>query len=222
MIKAAIFDLDGTLSDTINTIAYYGNLALNTFGFESIPTETYKKLVGNGRDLLIHRMLDYHNADTEENYKNVGEKYDFEYESNVLYLTKPFSGTPELINSLKKDGIKCAVLSNKPDNVTGPIVAQLFGEGVLDLCAGAKKDIPIKPAPDGALEIADKFGVTPDECIFIGDTYVDITTGKNANMKTIGVLWGFRDEEELKNAGADFIVSKVEDIYSIISELNNK
>lgn len=220
MIKAAIFDLDGTLSDTITTIAYYGNHALNTFGFDNIPTEAYKKLVGNGRDLLIHRMLEFHNADTEENYKNVGAKYDFGYESDPLYLTKPFPGTPELITALKADGIKCAVLSNKPDNVTGPIVAQLFGEGALDLTAGAKKDVPIKPAPDGALGIAEKFGVAPDECIFIGDTYVDITTGKNARMKTIGVLWGFRDEEELQSAGADFLVSDTKEIYNIISALN--
>ncbi len=219
MIKAAIFDLDGTLSDTINTIAYYGNLALNAFGFENIPTETYKRLVGNGRDLLIHRMLQYHNADTEENYKNVGEKYDEAYENDVMYLTKPYDGTPELVKALKTDGIKCAVLSNKPDNVTGPIVALLFGEGALDFCAGAKEGVPIKPAPDGALGIAKEFGFLPEECIFIGDTYVDITTGKNAGMKTIGVLWGFRDEEELKNAGADYIVSKPAEIYDIISKL---
>lgn len=219
MIKAAIFDLDGTISDTINTIAYYGNSALSAYGFEAIPTETYKKLVGNGRDLLIHRMLGYHNADTEENYKNVGEKYDFLYEHDVLYLTKPFNGTPELIRDLKAIGVKCAVLSNKPDNVTVPIVNQLFGEGLFDICSGAKKDVPIKPAPDGALGIAEKLGVLPEECVFIGDTYVDITTGKNAKMKTIGVLWGFRDEEELKNAGADYIASEVCDIYNTISKL---
>lgn len=222
MIRAAIFDLDGTLSDTINTIAYYGNLALNTFGFKSIPTEVYKRLVGNGRDLLIHRMLDYYNSDTEGNYKNVGEKYDSEYEADVLYLTKPFDGTPELIKQLKGDKLKCAVLSNKPDNVTAPIVARLFGEGSLDICAGAKKNIPIKPAPDGAIKIAEDFGITPEECIFIGDTYVDITTGKNAGMKTIGVLWGFRDEEELKKAGADYIVKKPDEIYDIILKLNDR
>lgn len=222
MIRAAIFDLDGTLSDTINTIAYYGNLALNTFGFKSIPAEVYKRLVGNGRDLLIHRMLDYYASDTEENYEKVGEKYDFEYESDVLYLTKPFDGTPELIEKLKGDKLKCAVLSNKPDNVTAPIVAKLFGEGTLDICAGAKKNIPIKPAPDGALKIAEELRLTPEECIFIGDTYVDITTGKNAGMKTIGVLWGFRDEEELKNAGADYIVKKPDEIYDIISKLNDR
>ena len=221
MIKAVLFDLDGTLSDTIHTIAYYGNLALSTHGFPEIPTETYKKLVGNGRDLLIHRMLEYHNADTEENYIKVGKKYDDEYENDVMYLTKPYDGTPELLKDLKKDGIKCAVLSNKPHNVTGPVVELLFGKGTLDLCAGAKQGIPIKPAPDGALEIAKELGLSPEECIFVGDTYVDITTGKNAKMKTIGVLWGFRDEEELKNAGADFIVSHPSEIYDIIKKLSN-
>lgn len=219
MIKAAIFDLDGTLSDTINTLAYYGNLALNTYGFPEIPTEVYKKLVGNGRDILIHRMLEYHNADTEENYMNVGGKYDAEYEKDVMYLTKPYDGTAELLSDLKADGIKCAVLSNKPHNVTKPVVELLFGNGVFNICAGAKEGIPIKPAPDGALEIAKELGFSCDECIFIGDTYVDITTGKNAGMKTIGVLWGFRDEEELKNAGADFIVLHPKEIYNIIKGL---
>ncbi len=216
MIKACIFDLDGTLSDTINTIAYYGNRALSSFGFPEIPTDVYKKLVGNGRDLLIHRMLEFHNADTEENYINVGGKYDEGYENDVMYLTKPYDGTPELLASLKASGIKCAVLSNKPHNVTAPIVELLFGKGVLDLCAGAKEGVPIKPAPDGAFEIANELSLSPDECIFIGDTYVDITTGKNAGMKTIGVLWGFRDEEELQNAGADYIVSSANEIYDIV------
>lgn len=215
MIKSVIFDLDGTLSDTLNTIAYYGNLALKTYGFETIPTEEYKKLVGNGRDILIHRMLEFVGADNDENYKNVGEKYDFEYESNVLYLTKPFDKTPELVKSLKEKNVKCAVLSNKPDNVTGPIVEQLFGKGAFDICRGAVPGVPIKPEPDAALAIMKEFGLNPEECLFVGDTYVDITTGKNAGMKTIGVLWGFRDEEELRSAGADFIVSSPDEIYEI-------
>lgn len=221
MIKAVLFDLDGTLSDTIHTIAYYGNLALSTHGFSGIPTDTYKKLVGNGRDLLIHRMLEYHNADTEENYIKVGKKYDDEYENDVMYLTKPYDGTPELLKDLKKDGIKCTVLSNKPHNVTQPVVELLFGKGILDICAGAKPGVPIKPAPDGALEIVKELGLSPEECIFVGDTYVDITTGKNAGMKTIGVLWGFRDEEELKNAGADYIVSHPSEIYDIVKKLSD-
>lgn len=222
MIKAVIFDLDGTLSDTITTIAYYGNLALNTYGFGSIDTEIYKKLVGNGRDLLIHRMLDVFGADTEENYNNVGAKYDKEYEKAPLYLTAPYDKTPELVSNLKAAGIKCAVLSNKPDNVTGPIVDLLFGEGAIDLCHGARIGIPIKPAPEGALLTAEELDITPGECVFVGDTYVDITTGKSAGMKTIGVLWGFRDEKELTEAGADYIVSSPEQIYNIIQKLNER
>ncbi len=222
MIKAVIFDLDGTLSDTIDTIAYYGNLALNTYGFGSIDTPKYKQFVGNGRDLLIHRMLTAFDADTEENYNNVGKKYDAEYEKSPLYLTAPYDKTPELISDLKSNGIKCAVLSNKPDNVTGTVVDLLFGENTLDLCHGARAGIPIKPAPDGAILTAQELGIAPEECIFVGDTYVDITTGKNAGMKTIGVLWGFRDEKELTEAGADYIVSSPEQIYNIVQTLNQR
>lgn len=222
MIKAAIFDLDGTLSDTITTIAYYGNSALQNHGFAEIPTEVYKKLVGNGKDILIHRMLDYYGADTEENFAKVCKDYDIGYEKAPLYLTAPYDGTPEAVKTLIENGIKCAVLSNKPDNVTTPIVEELFGKGHFEVCHGARDGVPIKPAPDGAVLTAKEMGFDVTECVFVGDTYVDIQTGKSAGMKTIGVLWGFRDYEELKNAGADFIISHPSEIFDIISSLNKQ
>lgn len=213
-MKAFIFDLDGTLSDTLSSIAFYANSALKKFGFGEIPVERFKHLVGNGRDLLIHRALAEFDADNEENFEKVCKEYDTLYEADVICLAKPYDGIVEMLKNLKASNKKIAVLSNKPHNVTVPIVHELFGD-IFDVAYGARDGIELKPMPGGALMVADELGVHPSECVFIGDTDNDILTGVNAGMKTIGVLWGFRDEEELKNAGADYIVSKAYEITEI-------
>lgn len=215
MTKLCIFDLDGTLTNTLPAIAHFGNSALSAHGFKEIPTEKYKKLVGNGRDLLIHRMLAENSADTSENFDNVGKAYDAAYEADPLYETKPYDGIIALLDELKKTGIKLAVLSNKPDNVAQDVVKLFFGDR-FDAVYGQRTGIAVKPDPTAALMIADEFESDVSETVFIGDTYVDITTGKRAGMKTIGVLWGFRDEEELLGAGADNIVSSPSEILEKI------
>lgn len=215
MTKLCIFDLDGTLSNTIPAIEYFGNSALSKFGFPTIPQERYKLLVGDGRDVLIHRMLAENGLDNEENYKKVGAAYDSAYEQDPLYLTNPYDGIIELLDDLKKSGIKIAVLSNKPDNVCADVVRLFFGDR-FDAIYGQRTGIKTKPAPDSAFMICAELGISESETVFIGDTNVDIRTGKNAGMETIGVLWGFRDEAELKGAGANYIVSHPSEILDII------
>ena len=218
MIKTCIFDLDGTLINSLPAIAHFGNTALSAYGFPTHETEKYKYVVGDGAAVLVHRMLGEY--DTDENYKKVKAEYDRLYESDVLYNTFPYDGIKELLSNLKQNGIKIAVLSNKPHNVTSMVVTKLFGENTFDICFGQRDNIPKKPAPDGALIICKEIGCTKDEVIFIGDTNVDIRTGKNAGFTTIGVLWGFRDENELKEANADYIVSSTDKILDIV--LNRK
>lgn len=218
MIKTCIFDLDGTLINSLPAIAHFGNTALSAYGFPIHETEKYKYLVGDGAAVLVHRMLGEY--DTDENYKKVKAEYDRLYESDVLYDTFPYDGIKELLSNLKQNGIKIAVLSNKPHNVTSMVVTKLFGENTFDICFGQRNNIPKKPAPDGALIICKELGCAKDEVIFIGDTNVDIRTGKNAGFTTIGVLWGFRDENELKEANADYIVSSTDKILDIV--LNRK
>lgn len=215
MTKLCIFDLDGTLTDTIPAISHFGNSALSKFGFPEISPDRYKILVGNGRDLLIHRMLEEVGANTQENYINVGKAYDAGYEADPLYKTAPYDGIMELLDSLKNAGIKIAVLTNKPDNVAQDVVKLFFGDR-FDLIVGQKPGVKIKPDPEGAFAIASELGTDTSECVFIGDTYVDISTGKNAGMTAIGVLWGFRDEAELLGAGADHIVAHPSEIFDII------
>ena len=215
VVKLCIFDLDGTLTNTIPAISHFGNTALKSYSFPAIEPEKYKSLVGNGRDVLIHRMLKCFNADTDENFDKVGKAYDHAYESDPLYKTKPYDGIPELLDTLKANGVKIAVLSNKPHNVAIDVVKMFFGDK-FDAAYGQRKGITNKPAPDGALMLAKELGVSPSESAFIGDTYVDIETGKNSGMLTIGVLWGFRDRSELENAGAEHIVAIPAEIANTI------
>lgn len=206
-MKAVIFDLDGTLTNTLNAIAHFGNLALCENGFGAIETDAYRHLVGNGRAVLIHRMLAWHNADTEENFNKVCTVYDAHYEADPLYDTDAYDGIRPVLNELKERKVKLAVCSNKPDNVVNDVVRKVFGNNIFDYVCGATDDMPVKPDPAPALKIAYELGVSPSDCIFTGDTNVDILTAKNAGMTSIGVLWGFRDYDELKEAGADYIIS---------------
>ena len=221
MIKAVFFDLDGTVSDTLNSIAYFGNNALKCNGFSEIDAKEYRYFAGNGRVILVHRMLKFLGIDSEENYNKVANKYDEEYEKNPMLHTKTFDGMIKTLKNLKEKGLKLAVLSNKPDNVTQMVIEKMYG-GLFDCVYGKKDSILPKPDPQGAKQIAEELGVLTTECVMVGDTDVDILTAKNADMKSIGVLWGFRDENELKSCGADYICKKPTEILDIISKIENE
>lgn len=216
MIKAVIFDFDGTLMNTLPGIAHFGNEALKEIGAEPIAEEKYKYFVGDGRNKLIRRMLEHYGANTDENYEKVGKKYDFLYEADVMYGSVVYDGIQSLLERLADFGVKCAMLSNKPDNVAQMLVRENFA-GKFDICFGQRDGVPTKPNPRAALEIAEKLGVPPEECLFVGDTSVDVLTGKNAGMLTCGVLWGFRDREELKIA--DYLANKPEDVFETVKKI---
>ena len=181
MIRAVIFDFDGTLADSLETIAYIGNLALEENGFAPIPKDRYRRLVGDGRSALIHRMLAEYQADTPENFCRVCRTYDMHYHAAGLHTTKPYAGILELLEVLADHGIRLCVCSNKPHDVVESSVAVLFGER-FDVVMGQKEGVPVKPAPDSALAICKELDIPPAECLFVGDTNVDIETAKNAGM----------------------------------------
>lgn len=210
-----IFDLDGTLTDTLPAIAYFGNNALAAHGFETFEANRYKKFVGDGMDTLIHRMLAAQGADSEENFLKVRKTYDDAYSKDMLHDTKAYDGVAETLQALKERGERLAVLSNKPHHVAAPVVELFFGGELFDFVRGQTADVPKKPAPDGALAICRDLGEDIKNAVFIGDTNVDIKTGKSAGMKTVGVLWGFRDRAELEGAGADYIISRPSELLDI-------
>ncbi|MBQ8815167.1 MAG: HAD family hydrolase [Lachnospiraceae bacterium] len=213
MIKACIFDLDGTVADTLTTIAYFANEALKKFGFPAIETEKYKILVGNGAKVLVRRMFETVGA-PEEMYDEVLSYYVSTYDQKFMYLTTAFDGIIDMLQGMKAKGIKTAIVSNKPDSTTCKISEELFGD-LIDLCRGGREGVPLKPDPQAVVKTMDALHVSPEECLYVGDTGTDMKTGKNAGIYTIGVTWGFRGEQELRDTGADVIVYSPAEILAI-------
>lgn len=219
MIKACIFDMDGTVANTLNSIAHFANNALLSAGLPSIDTEEYKQLVGNGAKTLVKRMLLKVGAD-ENLFDEVFTKYSTDYENDFLYLTKPYEGIIEMLTEIKNRGIINTILSNKPHTTAIKVSDALFKDGLIDKCYGARENIPLKPDPAGVLEIMNELGLKKEECIYIGDTSTDMKTGKGAGLYTVGVSWGFRKTEELEDNGADAIISHPSELLDIIDKLS--
>ena len=219
MIKACIFDMDGTVSNTINSIAYFANNALKKAGLKEIETDVYKKLVGNGAKVLVERMLKTVGA-PQSYYDEVAYEYNTKYDNDFLYLTEPYDGIIDMLKELKKMGLSVAILSNKPHATALKVSDALFSSELVDICYGGRDGIALKPDPSGVFEILNELNIEKEECLYIGDTATDMKTGKGAGLYTIGVLWGFRDREELENGGADKIIKHPFELLDIINSFN--
>ena len=206
-MKAVIFDLDGTLLNTIDTITYYSNKALSKFGFATATADEFKYFVGNGAVKLIERALSKSGEWTSEDFEN-----------EPLYLTKSFPGIFEMLTELKSEGVKIGVLSNKPDEAVQGVVKKFFGD-LPDIVSGGKKGVPLKPDPAAAENILSYFGAERAVSAFVGDSGVDMMTGRNAHLHTIGVKWGFRTEDEQIKNGAEHTVDEPGEIIKIVTAL---
>ena len=214
MRKLAIFDLDGTLVDSIGSIANACNEALKENNLQERTIEEYKYFAGDGALELVKRAV-YASGDV--NYEKLDGVYEIYKNIFVKDCTKgvvPFKDIDKVLKELKEKGVKLAVLSNKPHERTLDVVDKIFGNNIFDMVLGYKNEETKKPNPYGALLIADKLNIDVKDCAYIGDTDTDIKTGKNANMYTIGVTWGFRDEKELTDNKADSIVNNVLDLLN--------
>lgn len=218
MIKAVLFDLDGTLSDSLASMALATNKALEQCGLPKIPVDSYRYHCGYGAKIMVERAL-IEAGDKELKYLDKAyEAYQDVFRKDCTFHVKPYDGIPELIAGLKEQGIKIAVVSNKPHERTLDVVEKLFGLETFDVVKGMKEGEKGKPDPAGALEVAERFGVTPSECAFVGDTNVDMRTGTNAGMLRVGVLWGFRDRKELVENGADVLIGRPEELLEVIEK----
>ena len=207
MKKAVIFDLDGTLSDSINSIKYCSDMALSTAGYGPFTVEQYKYFVGDGAANLIRRALSA-GGDTENvHFKKVYEEYRKIFKDNCMYQVKPYDGIPELLAALKEKGLSIAVLSNKPHAETINVIETLFGKGYFDVIQGQKENVAIKPSPEGVFQILNQLGIGASDILYLGDTATDMKTGKSAGAFTVGALWGFRKREELEENHADAIIA---------------
>ena len=212
--------MDGTVLDTITTITYYVNVTLKKFGIREISDDECKIFVGNGARVLIERTLKSREIEDAKLLEEVLESYNAAYDKNPVYLTVPYEGIRELLSELKSRGIKVGIVSNKPDFLTRPLAERFFGS-LVDFAVGGKEGVALKPAPDAVLSMLDLFGAVPSECVYVGDTGVDMLTGKNLGARlTVGVLWGFRAENELRDFGADFIASIPKEILDEVLKLD--
>lgn len=215
MIKLCIFDLDGTVLDTVGSIAYYANSALLKNGVSPIPDEEYKYLAGKGIASLVRGMLEFRGCYTPELYERVFHDYDTAYNRDVTYKTRIFDGLKEVLDTLRDKGMKLAIVSNKPDFAAKTVVKALYGEDYFDFVTGQTPGGALKPDPTAALSVMESFGAKREECMYVGDTSTDMKTGKNMGVLTVGVLWGFRGREELEGSGADVIAERPEDLLGV-------
>ncbi|MCI9232188.1 MAG: HAD family hydrolase [Lachnospiraceae bacterium] len=204
--KVVIFDLDGTLSDSIHSIKYSGDRTMEKFGYGPFSEEQYKYFVGDGARNLVKRALAA-GGDTElAHFEEAYALYREIFRENCMYRVRPYEGIPELLATLKVQHVKIAVLSNKPHAETVNVVETLYGKGYFDVIEGQKEGLAIKPSPDGVFRILERLSLGAEDLLYLGDTATDMKTGKGAGAFTVGALWGFRDRAELEEGGADAVI----------------
>ena len=204
--KAVIFDLDGTLVDSLADLSDSVNLMLESYGFPTHEMEQYRYFVGNGSKKLMERTLPRDKAESAEFIEEALVKYKAIYKDRLLEKTRPYNGVRELLAELKSRGIPLAVCTNKHNDAALTIVKILFAPGTFEEVLGDRPGFPKKPNPATPLEIASHLGVKPDEVAYLGDTSVDMETAVHAGFLPVGVLWGFRPEEELVKSGAKILL----------------
>lgn len=208
MYQACIFDLDGTLCDSVESIAHCANHALRDMGMKEASSADYKIFVGDGVDMLVRRLLQFNGRESEPLFVELKERYMEYFREGCKYHVEPYPGILQMLKELKGLGARLGVISNKPHANTLDVIHQVFGKEVFDWVQGQTKDLPRKPDPAGALDTARRLGVSPNECLYIGDTGTDMKTGRAAGMHTVGVLWGFRDRKELEETGAMEVIEE--------------
>ena len=213
--RAILFDLDGTLLNTLQDVADAVNKGLSSLSFPQHTTEAYKTIIGEGRDVLVRRALPVDHRDDETALKllnMVNAEYQIHWSDN----TRPYPGIPELLDALTAKHIKIAVLSNKADDLTNLCVTKLLSQWRFTLVAGAKPSVPNKPDPTAALQIAKQLDINPVEFLYLGDSDIDMKTANRAGMYAIGAGWGFRSEQELLGAGAKAVIQHPEELLKYL------
>jgi phosphoglycolate phosphatase len=207
--KAVVFDLDGTLLDTLDDLADCMNAALRELGLKDHPDVSHHKyFVGDGVRNYILRVLPEDKRADEELIARLSATYRRNYAAGWKVKTRPYDGVPQTLAELRRRGLRLAVLSNKPDEFSKATVAAFFEPGLFELVVGAGDDMPLKPDPAAALEIARRMGLAPADFLYVGDTATDMKTAVAAGMFPVGAMWGFRPAEELKGSGARVLIKR--------------
>lgn len=211
MIKAVVYDLDGTLLDTSRDIAKVLNDALREFGLSELPLERVIKIVGGGAEKLVKQAVD-----KEVDYKKVLKVFCEKYANNGNGLTSFYDGEEEILQKLSARGIKMAILTNKPHRATMAVFAKFLAKFGFCEVLGQTEYYPVKPDPASLFAILSKMNVNANDCVFVGDGETDVQTARNASMRCVSALWGYRSKDELKAAGAEEFAENFADLYDKI------
>lgn len=216
MVKLCLFDLDGTLLDTLGNIAGHVNDTLIAFGIAPFPVSDFRYFVGNGAARLTELVLRARNAYTPELWERFYPRFKAAYLAAPFAQVDVYEGIPALLSELKARGIASAVCTNKPHEAAVSSVEHLFGKDAFFAVSGSRDTLPLKPSPDGAWEIMAAYGATKEETLFIGDSDVDMQTATAAGVRGFGATWGFRTEKELLAAGAYALLTHPTDLLSYL------
>ncbi len=215
MYKCCIFDLDGTLLNTVHALAKTMNLTLQEFGLPPVTEDETKTFVGDGYQKFVDRAFQSRGAD-EATARKAYPVYQRFFEEHCMYRVDAYDGIRELLAHLKERGIRTAVVSNKGQEQATENVETVFGAGYFDLILGEREGIPRKPDPTGALYAAKTLGALPAECLYLGDTNTDMRTGTSAGMDTAGVTWGFRPRAELEAFHPRYLIAHPLEVLQIM------
>ncbi|MCR4618941.1 MAG: HAD family hydrolase [Lachnospiraceae bacterium] len=213
--KLAVFDMDGTILNTLQDITNAINYALRENGYPERSIDEVRFFVGNGLKKLVDRAVP--DGTSDESKDKVFDTLIPYYRAHSADTTKPYDGIGDLLRKLRDAGVKCAVVSNKADAAVGDLVKDYF-DGLFDMWLGERPDVAKKPAPDMTKKVLDGLGFSEDEAVYIGDSDVDIMTARNSGLDEILVDWGFRSREFLVQKGAKRIVSSTDEVFNIIME----
>lgn len=211
--KAIIFDLDGTLLNTLDDLADSCNVVLAQKGLPTFPVDAYRRFVGSGAAVLMKRI--HPQGTSQDELDDSLEKFTAYYSAHKDVKTAPYPGIPALLLQLRAAGLRLCVLSNKPHAISDQIVRQYFGNDTFDIIRGKSPDFPIKPDPASCNDMIAALGIDKSDVLYVGDSNVDMQTAKNAGLVKCGVCWGFRSEEELIAEGADYLAHNTDELFDI-------
>lgn len=209
-----VFDLDGTLLNTLPDIAGAMNRVLFRFGMPQHPVDSYRQFTGNGAWVLTQRAL----AGQEEMADHVYSAYLHEYARNSRVNTRPYDGIPQLLQSLPQQGIAAIVYSNKDDGDTRDVIGHYFPQMQFAMVRGALRDVPLKPDPQALNEILDELELSPQDGLYLGDTQMDMQCAKAVGIPAVAALWGFQSEEDLRSQEPEYVIEQPAQMLDIIKE----
>lgn len=222
MVKLVIFDMDGTLLNTLDDLADSCNHILRQYGYPAHPVAAYKYFVGDGIRKLIERTVPNEVLQKPELLHSIETDFLAYYTLHKIDKTAPYEGMIPVLNQLQSKNVQIAVASNKIHREIAPLLDYYFPSIKFAAAMGQKPEVPTKPNPDVVYEILAQTQIKKEETLYVGDTAVDMKTGKSAGIYTIGVLWGFRAEKELIENGADELIQNPEDLLPLIGKLSKQ